>query len=528
MTFAFTPHIWPIVVSSSILMVLVMATIRHRHEVSARLFLGLLLALLIWSVSFIIEILGVELSTKIFWANIQFIGITAIPIFFLMLVARFSGHERSIRPILYALILLAVISNIIIWTDNFHHWFRGQPYIDLIAGPFPVLVNDYALWFYYILAPLSYLGHIIILVLLFRNFRGSKKTYQSQTIALFVSLLIPLVVDLLYVLGITPIPNFNFAPAAFSISGMLIAWALFRYQLFDLVPLAHSIIIENLAESMIVLDVKNRIIELNRSASAVLQIPVNQAIGQLAEDAVWFWDELDPHIEDIQPIAITKEQGGQQHYEALLTPIKRKNKATVGLVLTLRDITAQYELLQKTKQLAISDPLTGIYNRRHFFSLLQQELERARRQHSPLAVMMFDIDDFKAINDQYGHAAGDQVLIETVQLCQQHLRAYDVMSRYGGDEFAIYLPQTDLELASHVARRLCASIRAHIIQSNHHSFQRTVSIGVAACSCKQQDSADSLMAIADKALYQAKQNGKDQIATEQTPKSEVPIRPHRL
>ncbi|MBC8330867.1 MAG: hypothetical protein H8E28_02690, partial [Anaerolineae bacterium] len=129
MTFEFTPHIWPIVVSSSILMVLMMATIRYRHEVSARLFLGLLLALLIWSVSFIVEILGVELSTKIFWANIQFIGITAIPIFFLMLVARFTGYSRGIRPILYGLILLAVISNIIIWTDNFHHWFRVQPYI---------------------------------------------------------------------------------------------------------------------------------------------------------------------------------------------------------------------------------------------------------------------------------------------------------------------------------------------------------------------------------------------------------------
>ncbi|MBL6966686.1 MAG: hypothetical protein ISR60_09040, partial [Anaerolineales bacterium] len=99
MTFEFTPHIWPIVVSSSILMVLMMATIRYRHEVSARLFLGLLLALLIWSVSFIVEIWGVELSTKIFWANIQFIGITAIPIFFLMLVARFTGYSRGIRPI---------------------------------------------------------------------------------------------------------------------------------------------------------------------------------------------------------------------------------------------------------------------------------------------------------------------------------------------------------------------------------------------------------------------------------------------
>ena len=435
-----------------------------------------------------------------------------------MLVARFTGYSRGIRPILYGLILLAVISNIIIWTDNFHHWFRVQPYIDLNAGPFPVLVNAYGFWFYYIMAPLSYFGHIVILVLLLRNLSGKRRTYQNQTSALIISLFIPLVVDLLYVLGITPIPNLNFTPAAFSISGMLIAWALFRYQLFDLVPLAHSIIIENLSESMVVLDVKNRIIELNRSASTILQTPINQAIGQLAENAVWFWDELDPHKEDIQPITIAKEQGGQQHYEALLTPIKRKNKTTVGLVLTLRDITAQYELLQKTRQLAISDPLTGIYNRRHFFSLLRQELERSRRQQSPLAVMMFDIDDFKAINDQYGHAAGDQVLIETVQLCQQHLRAYDVMSRYGGDEFAIYLPETDAELATQVAQRLCASIRAHSIQSDHHSFQCTVSIGVAACSCEQQDSADSLMAIADKALYQAKQNGKDQVAAEQIPK----------
>ncbi len=514
MLFEFTPFIWPFIVSASILGVLLVTTIRYRQEASARAFIGLLLALFIWLIGFIFEILAVELHTKVFWSNLQFIGITCIPIFFLRLAKRFTGYERGIRPMLYSLILLAVTSNIVIWTNDLHFWFRGQPSIDLSAGPFPVLNNAYNFWFYFIMTPISYLGHFFILFLLVRNLRGARRTYQSQSLALIFGLLIPMTVDLLYVLGISPIPHFNFTSASFSISGILIAWALFRYQLFDLVPLAHSLIIENLAEGMIVLDHKNRVLEMNRSAEAILETSVNDAIGKCAEEVLWFWDAVDRQIQDTQLVATQKELKSRlRYYEALITPIKRRKNTTIGLVLTIRDITSQRELFQKTKQLAISDPLTGIYNRRHFFELLGQELERAYRQHAALVGMMFDIDNFKAINDRYGHAVGDQVLIETMRLCKQHLRKYDLLGRYGGDEFAICLPQTDQTTAQQVAQRLCDAIRDHPIQTAQGNFHYTISIGLAGYTGEGKVSADDIMTTADRALYRAKQGGKNQIAT---------------
>lgn len=158
---------------------------------------------------------------------------------------------------------------------------------------------------------------------------------------------------------------------------------------------------------------------------------------------------------------------------------------------------------------ATRDPLTNISNRRQFMTLCQQELAVHRRNGGTLAVALFDIDHFKAINDTYGHAMGDKALVHLVQVCSGELRESDIFGRIGGDEFAVILRETPLEEAINVVDRVRAKIEACPIKANHNVITITVSIGLAPMS--DYTTFDRILEMADVALYRAKENGRNQV-----------------
>ncbi len=167
-------------------------------------------------------------------------------------------------------------------------------------------------------------------------------------------------------------------------------------------------------------------------------------------------------------------------------------------------------LFAEVQELATIDPLTGIYNRRHFFRLAQYEIDRARRYSHPLSAIMIDIDNFKLINDTYGHATGDKVLRGVTSRCRSQLRDTDFFCRYGGEEFTILLPDTDLERARIVAERLRQEVEMFRLDSQEIPLGITISIGISAFSSKNHD-LEALIQAADLALYAAKSTGRNQI-----------------
>lgn len=166
------------------------------------------------------------------------------------------------------------------------------------------------------------------------------------------------------------------------------------------------------------------------------------------------------------------------------------------------------------QQQAHQDGLTGIANRRHFDQHLQQELQRAGRHQQPLALLMLDIDCFKAYNDHYGHQAGDQALQQVAQLLQQQCRRQgELAARYGGEEFAIILPGAAEHECQTVARRIQHELQSLAIAHQHSAVSPllTVSIGFCCILAKPDDNSSQLIALADKALYQAKAAGRNTI-----------------
>jgi diguanylate cyclase (GGDEF)-like protein/PAS domain S-box-containing protein len=178
----------------------------------------------------------------------------------------------------------------------------------------------------------------------------------------------------------------------------------------------------------------------------------------------------------------------------------------------VRDISEHILLLQELDHQAKRDFLTGLVNRRYFLELAEMELARCQRYGSSLSMLMLDIDFFKAVNDTYGHKAGDQVLKKLASVCKDILREVDVIGRLGGEEFAIFLPETSGQRALEVAERTCQALRNTKVRLEKPAIelQFTVSIGVATMSTAQE-TVDDLVQKADAALYQAKNAGRNQV-----------------
>ena len=202
----------------------------------------------------------------------------------------------------------------------------------------------------------------------------------------------------------------------------------------------------------------------------------------------------------------------------IVAKVKRENESLrlelERALAEVRDKNAQLERsLQRVEEMAATDPLTGLYNRRHFSRVLDQLFAEAHRYDKDLACVMIDLDGYKQLNDSYGHQVGDQLLVAAGKVIAANMRRMDVAARYGGDEFVLLLPHAAPEDAAHVVQRIRDEFR---IASGHvlnRSNGVTMSIGIGSLLHCSASSADQLVALADAALYRAKDMGRDCVVT---------------
>lgn len=254
-------------------------------------------------------------------------------------------------------------------------------------------------------------------------------------------------------------------------------------------------------------------------------------------------DELTPHIGefDTEHHRAIFDPWPADCHSMMLLPLKRQDKVIGSLNLASRraerftrdsgtDFVERMAGIlaicienslnhERLKQVGLTDPLTGVFNRRYFESRCQEEIAHIRRHKAPLSCMFLDIDKFKRINDTHGHAAGDEVLRTVSKLIKSGLRGNDVMARFGGEEFVVLLPQTRLHTACEIAERIRTSIAAqpHPV-STGENLTVTISIGVAQApeDLHEDDMtvARQMLAAADDAVYLAKKSGRNKVVSE--------------
>jgi diguanylate cyclase (GGDEF)-like protein len=202
-------------------------------------------------------------------------------------------------------------------------------------------------------------------------------------------------------------------------------------------------------------------------------------------------------------------------------PLRSTNSEITHICLVIYDVTdvaTNRHLLQSAnnelQKLSSTDRLTGLYNRGHWEELLKLEYARHSRYGKVSSLVMCDIDHFKRVNDTFGHPAGDKVIQRVAEVMRNHVRDADIAGRYGGEEFAVLLPDTDKIGAKVFCERLRNAVEAETVQHEGHVIQCTISLGVADLS-KPSSDYKTLIEWADRALYQSKKNGRNQVSVDE-------------
>ena len=257
-------------------------------------------------------------------------------------------------------------------------------------------------------------------------------------------------------------------------------------------------------------------------------------------DGVVLCHELksDPELRNRYVIMLTGEADQEDKVEGLdlgaddyITKPFQPAELLARIRAAKRLVDLQKELMETNKRLellSITDGLTKLYNHRYLQDELARAFEESQRYQRPLSLAIIDIDFFKKVNDSYGHAVGDEVLKGVAKIFQESIRATDLAARYGGEEFAVMMPETELDDAITFAEKIRMLIEVAAMRTSVGPLHITVSVGVAAVPRTKIHTAKELIVAADKALYRAKRNGRNQVQAEKRTEPGRITRPQRV
>ena len=476
----------------------------NRSVLGARFLLVTLILVEIWIIAQALEMAALALPTKVIWANIQYIPIMLTPLSYLYLAMKFTAHEKWMkrRWLLFLLLLAPAAINIMLWTNNWQWLIREYVYLDL-SGSFPTIGKTYGPLFW-LFAAYNYGITVITFVILAHAYKEKVSLYQKQIIFLFVALLLPVIANLFQITGLNPF-HVDTTPSFLGLSALIISWGIFRYRLFDAVPIARSKIIQEMRIGMIVLADDGRLLDINPAAQRMLKLSdhlIGCAIAtelKAGFDLVRIFQEGKDQIFEMP----FNDEDTHYWYEVSFTQIKNSSAESLGWLLQVYDITERKEAEAIIEQTALHDELTSLPNKKYLQLLFNQELTLAQLDGDYLTAAFLDLDNFKAINDTYGHDVGDRVLCEVAQRIKGVLRKSDIISRVGGDEFVILFPFIGSDEKIEIMGRRIMNVLDRSFDLAEAAVEIKASIGFSVYP-RDGNNAETLLKKADKAMYMVK------------------------
>ncbi|CAI6063259.1 histidine kinase N-terminal 7TM domain-containing diguanylate cyclase [Cohnella sp. JJ-181] len=479
-----------------------------RSKVSmVKTFVGFSLLSAIYTFGSALELSAGSLEEIILWIKVQYLGMPFLPPLNLLMVMYFLGMEKYLkRALRTGLFVIPVITLTLVLTNEVHHLYYRDivlrpdtltPKADLVAGPWYLIAGAYTFG--------CMIGGVALLIVQWRR----KRAYRFQLVTLLIGLLLPIVGDFFYLGGVTP-EGIDPIPVIMTVTSALYMWALASRGLFHVVPIARDNLFESMRDGVLVLDTENRLVDYNAAAATIIPELTATEIGSRL-DRLWMLhtnagplsrDGEDdgkaktPDGADIQEIPWTVEDRAY-HYQVRTSVVRDPGGLVAGRLIVLIDITQRVQLQEQLRQMAYYDGLTGVYNRARFMNLGAALLEETDEAGEPLAVVLFDIDHFKRINDTYGHDVGDQALIHIADICRRALRRDDLFARYGGEEFAIAMPGLSPARAESAAHRIRRELSAQPLEVPGGQLRMTASFGIATTSARLGEKARSAQAEAD-------------------------------
>ena len=510
-------HVWP-----------------QRSEPGATAFLYLSGATAWWLLCQFVALFMATLEPKLFMAQLQYVGIATAPLAWFAYAVLYTGRGRPLRSWPIALIYGVTATTVLLAFTNGSHGLLWAEASLIHARGYAGLILEHGPWFRVHLGT-SYALIAVATGLLGLHIAQSPRHWSRLVFVLGapMALMIP---SLIYLTPLQPAEWVDLTPTGLAVANGLLGWGLMRKGMFDFAPVARTIVVEEMRDCVIVVDRSGRIVDVNRAASDLLGVRVQGPVpidlgtawvsaraigdGEASEPVGIQLRTTDERVRNFEmSVAALGPQGGRGRSVLVLRDITERMK----IENELREAKTQLEQVNgELERRANTDGLTGLANRRFFLEVLDREIERADRYGRPLALIMLDLDHFKRVNDNYGHAAGDAVLKAAAAALNRVSRDTDLPARLGGEELALLLPETHVEGASQVAERLRTLIAAERHLSPHGTdFSVTSSFGVASHLAGDGE-ADELMQRADEALYKAKATGRDRVVTVDSPQRVEP------
>lgn len=483
--------------------------IRYRHHPSGPPYILAMLFLVLLAFASMGEWMATQLTTMVYWRNVQQISFISFPLIILWIHMEIIGLERRVifrRLIIAGLPLLVYL--LLIFTDSMHHWMRLQ--VDVITrGGYERTVVQSTLLSHLFLAYTRILM-IVSIVALYLDFKNVTAQNRKQYYYIILGMVIPFCSALI---PETSKWQVDTAIAAIP-TGIIYFYCLFHHKVLNIIPVANEKIIQSIREGIVVTDKHDFIVQTNLAAEHILQ----QLCGQASTTFVGkkLYELLRTSHQELLTLFDEKQDRRieiQVHHtvyqvEYMGVQFSHNNK---GAILIFTDVTEQKKVIETLKIRASIDSLTHVHNRQYLEEVADKMIDDMR-QGQLISFIMLDIDDFKLINDTYGHETGDRTLRVFARCLQDTVKGIGSVARIGGEEFAILTSKIDEQEALELAKLIQHNVSKLKIsvESEQDAFTFTVSVGLTTVS-DRNCTFTQIFKQADEALYQSKRNGKNQI-----------------
>ncbi|GIE93952.1 GGDEF domain-containing protein [Paractinoplanes rishiriensis] len=480
--------------------VVALLTVRHRRLTELAVPLGVILGgAAIWSMSQALAVVAPTRGQALFFSYAIFPGVAMVVAGYFWRSALSAGRLRTRKRRLLLLLVHPVLLMTAVVSDPWHHaFFRGFD----IAGDGSLVLSPGPL--YWLHTAYSYalmtVGTVLVVRAMRRAVRGQRRLY----LWFLTGGSAPVVGNLVTLFADVDAQRFDLTPVLFLVTGLVWSVAERVGVNREREPVAYAQVIAALTDAVMVLDPKGRFLDVNPAAAGLLAALHPESRGDVIGRQ---WQEIaGRHFAARFTGAIQSTVTGPDGavYDVRVVHMRSADGTCPGTVVVVRDITELERLRAELTDQAVRDGLTGVYNRRHLTAVLDEAVAGP-----DLSVVLIDVDHFKIVNDRYGHAVGDQVLVRVAEELAGAVRETDTVARYGGEEFVVVLPGTDALTAADRADRWRARCAAVAVDTPLGPLTVTFSAGVAELSAG--DRPDDLLRHADEALYRAKRAGRDRV-----------------
>ena len=467
-------------------------------------FAYMILSVVFFDLGYLFELSGGGYEFAVLATKIQYLGLPFIVPFLFLFVCEYCAQITLKKWHIVLVMILPLMSAALVMI-----WPLGDIYYKQLVyvadTEFPRLIVTGGIVYYLYIVYMNIIAFLSIGIVLYYRNKGDDM-FKKQTTSVLIGVAIPLLGTIVNVFKIGNLP-FDPTPFVLSITSLLLVHAVFRRGLYMITSIAQEQIVENMSDGLILLDNEGLFIGANSAAKNLFPKLSTIRPGVVMPDLEELtWSDID--ILDIKmEFGITDDTGTKKYYQASRNLIENNGKA-LGRSIMIHDITDDRIRLDEARQIAEHDALTGLINRGTLYRNGKAIFSQLGAKSSA-AVLMMDVDLFKRINDNYGHLNGDVVLKEVAHNISSNLRVTDLVGRYGGEEFCVFLPRVNAGDIIGLAEKLRMSIENLELRLNDEVVHVTISIGVAIYNNNRHKNFESFLSDADAALYEAKNSGRN-------------------